>query len=218
MGLYLLNSLTVPVLDVVAYCGYKYVGYNFCFSVVIFRIIITLLGGFLFGSWVYYLIVLVTAFFSATFMVSPIKPHRSRCRSKHSNWHSPNEQTISHRRTIRRTTFYLELERYSFWFSFTTHTTSVNCSWMPTIITPDSILFQDNMHLLQVNLCIETMRLKEFKNEQWTYTGEMKVIQYEREHYVFIIKTGNNNISRPEEDRQDLRKIDKLQCTCLHAR
>jgi len=60
-GFYLLNSLTVPWFDVVAYCGYKYVG-----------IVLTLIGGFL-GPYVYYALVITTGLFNAIFMVKSLK-------------------------------------------------------------------------------------------------------------------------------------------------
>jgi len=59
---YLLNSFTVPVLDVVSYCGYKYVG-----------IVLTLLGGFIFGHLAYYIIMATTCLFTAIFMVKTLK-------------------------------------------------------------------------------------------------------------------------------------------------
>jgi len=61
-GFYLLNSVTVPILDVVAYCGYKYVG-----------IVLAVLGGFIFSTPVYYVLMLVTSIFMAVFMVNTLK-------------------------------------------------------------------------------------------------------------------------------------------------
>jgi len=61
-GFYLLNSVTVPILDVVAYCGYKYVG-----------IVLASLAGFIFSSLVYYVLMLVTSIFMAIFMVNTLK-------------------------------------------------------------------------------------------------------------------------------------------------
>jgi len=61
-GFYLLNSLTVPVIDVVAYCGYKYVG-----------ITLTLLGGYILGQYAFYLLLTVTTSFMAIFLVRTLK-------------------------------------------------------------------------------------------------------------------------------------------------
>jgi len=61
-GFYLLNSLTVPVFDVVSYCGYKYVG-----------IIVTVLGGLLFGHYAFYSLLTLTTGFMALFMVRTLK-------------------------------------------------------------------------------------------------------------------------------------------------
>jgi len=61
-GFYLLNSFTVPILDLVAYCGYKYVG-----------IVITVLGGFLFGRYAFYALLTLTTAFMAIFMVRTLK-------------------------------------------------------------------------------------------------------------------------------------------------
>eukprot|EP01114_Cavostelium_apophysatum_P020341 TRINITY_DN6794_c0_g1_i1.p1 TRINITY_DN6794_c0_g1~~TRINITY_DN6794_c0_g1_i1.p1 ORF type:complete len:323 (-),score=35.47 TRINITY_DN6794_c0_g1_i1:40-1008(-) len=61
-GFYLLNSLTVPVFDVVAYCGYKFVG-----------AVLTIIGGLALGDWAYYGILLSTSIFMAIFMVRTLK-------------------------------------------------------------------------------------------------------------------------------------------------
>jgi len=61
-GFYLLNSLTVPILDVVAYCGYKYVG-----------IVITVIGGIALGHFGYFFLMLVTSVFMAVFMVKTLR-------------------------------------------------------------------------------------------------------------------------------------------------
>lgn len=61
-GFYLLNSLTVPILDILAYCGYKYVGIN-----------ITILGGLIFGRLAYYALMIVTSIFMAIFMVRTLR-------------------------------------------------------------------------------------------------------------------------------------------------
>jgi len=62
LGFYLLNALTVPILDIVAYCGYKYVG-----------ITITILGGLIFGRLAYYALMLTTSVFMAIFMVKTLR-------------------------------------------------------------------------------------------------------------------------------------------------
>lgn len=61
-GLYLLNAFTVSFLDLISYCGYKYVG-----------IVLTILGGFIFGRYGYYSLMLVTSLFNAIFMVRTLK-------------------------------------------------------------------------------------------------------------------------------------------------
>jgi len=61
-GFYLLNSLTVPILDVIAYCGYKYVG-----------IVITIIGGLLVGHLAYIVLMLLTSIFMAIFMVKTLR-------------------------------------------------------------------------------------------------------------------------------------------------
>jgi hypothetical protein len=60
-GFYLLNS-SLPILDIVAYCGYKYVG-----------IVLTMLGGYTFGSYAFYSLYLVTSLFMAIFLVKALK-------------------------------------------------------------------------------------------------------------------------------------------------
>jgi len=61
-GFYLLNSLTVPFLDIVAYSGYKNVG-----------IVVTIIGGLFFGTYVFYGLLLATSLFMAIFMVNTFK-------------------------------------------------------------------------------------------------------------------------------------------------
>jgi len=61
-GLYLLNSMTVHVFDVVAYFGYKYVG-----------IVLTLVAGFLAGPWAYYPLMIFTSLCMAVFMVKTLR-------------------------------------------------------------------------------------------------------------------------------------------------
>jgi len=61
-GFYLLNSLTVPIFDVVAYSGYKYVG-----------IVLTVIAGILFGQYAYYSLFLFTSVCMAVFLVKTLK-------------------------------------------------------------------------------------------------------------------------------------------------
>jgi len=61
-GFYLLNIVSLPFLDVVAYCGYKFVG-----------IIITIVAGFLSGSYGFYSLLAITSIFIAIFMVKALR-------------------------------------------------------------------------------------------------------------------------------------------------
>jgi hypothetical protein len=61
-GFYLLNTNAIPWLDVVAYCGYKFVG-----------IIVSIIAGFVLGKYVYYGTTLLMSLFSAVFMVKTLK-------------------------------------------------------------------------------------------------------------------------------------------------
>jgi len=62
MGFYLLNIGTLPFLDIVAYCGYKFVG-----------ITVTMVAGFLSGSYGFYTLLVTTSIFMAIFMVKALR-------------------------------------------------------------------------------------------------------------------------------------------------
>jgi len=62
LGFYLLNSVTVTILDLVAYCGYIFVG-----------LVINQFVGVLGGSYIYYATTLVTGVFMAMFMVKTLR-------------------------------------------------------------------------------------------------------------------------------------------------
>jgi len=61
-GFYFLSNASVPLLDVISYCGYKYVG-----------ITLSVLIGFVFGSYVYYACLLATGVGMATFVVKTLR-------------------------------------------------------------------------------------------------------------------------------------------------
>jgi hypothetical protein len=62
-GFYFLSSASVPLLDIVSYCGYKYVGIS-----------ISVLVGFLLGSkWCYYAALALTGIGMATFVVKSFR-------------------------------------------------------------------------------------------------------------------------------------------------
>jgi len=62
MVFYLLNIGSLPFLDIAAYCGYKFVG-----------IVVTIIGGFIFGSYGFYVLLVTTSLFMAIFMVKALR-------------------------------------------------------------------------------------------------------------------------------------------------
>eukprot|EP01113_Clastostelium_recurvatum_P031823 TRINITY_DN4017_c0_g1_i1.p1 TRINITY_DN4017_c0_g1~~TRINITY_DN4017_c0_g1_i1.p1 ORF type:complete len:331 (+),score=50.16 TRINITY_DN4017_c0_g1_i1:49-1041(+) len=61
-GFYITDAASVPIVDVVSYCGYKYVS-----------LVICILAGFLFGTSAYYLCLLVLGLFMTVFMVRTMR-------------------------------------------------------------------------------------------------------------------------------------------------
>ncbi|PRP80608.1 hypothetical protein PROFUN_11551 [Planoprotostelium fungivorum] len=62
LSLYLLNAYTVPFLDIVSFCSYKYVG-----------VVLTMLVGLIFGQYPFYAVLIFTSICGAIFMVKTLK-------------------------------------------------------------------------------------------------------------------------------------------------
>jgi len=61
-GFYLFNAFSVPLLDLIAYSGYKFVG-----------AVLTVIGGFVMSSYIYWAVFFFTSFCMAVFMVKTLK-------------------------------------------------------------------------------------------------------------------------------------------------